>query len=262
MKNNQPLFKSIVPINNNIHLKLKISEVVNYSFAKTTNAAILTSAEFEKGSKVYPILFIRDGDDILPVALFGLEDKQNLFLKWNNQWDATYIPAHIRRYPFSLATAESTSEFIVCLDENSTIIGKSGEFSLFLANGKHSEYLNEKIRFLQDLQIEYENTLNFTQKLNQLDLFEPMNASINLNNGDNLSISGFYTINKEKFINLESDTLKELVETNDMKLIYEHFSSMDNFSKLINVISERKIISKKRYTKKKVLDKAVSSASS
>lgn len=255
MKTNQPLFKSIVPINNNSHLKLKISEVVNYSFAKTTNAAILTSAEFEKGSKTYPILFIRDGENILPVALFGLEDKQNLFLKWNNQWAANYIPAHIRRYPFSLASVDSTSEFIVCIDEKSTVIGKSGEFSLFWENGKQSEYLNEKIRFLQELQIEYEKTLQFTNKLNELELFETMNANINLNNGDNLFVSGFYTINQEKFKDLSGNVHKDLVASDDMKLIYEHFSSMDNFTKLINVVAERKVISKKRSAKKKTSEK-------
>ncbi|MCW8931020.1 MAG: SapC family protein [Gammaproteobacteria bacterium] len=251
MKSNQSLFKKIIPINNNDHLKLKICDVVNYSFAKTTNASVLTTAEFEKGSKIYPILFIRDGNDILPVALFGLEDKQNLFLKWNNQWDASYIPAHIRRYPFSLANADSISEFVVCIDEKATVLGSSGEFSLFLNNGKQSEYLSEKIRFLQELQIEYEKTLVFTRRIDELKLFEPMNATINLNNGDNLSISGFYTVNKEKFQQLDEHIYKELVINDDMKLIYEHYSSLDNFSKLIDVISERKVVSKKRSIKQK-----------
>ncbi|MCP3850237.1 MAG: SapC family protein [Gammaproteobacteria bacterium] len=251
MKKSQPLFKNIVPINNTVHLNYKISEVINFNFSKNTNAAILTTAEFEKGSKTYPILFISEGEDILPVALLGLEDKQNLFLKWNNQWDASYIPAHIRRYPFSLATVDSSSEFIVCIDEKATVIGKSGEHSLFLNNGKQSDYLNEKIRFLQELQVESEKTLKFTKRVNELDLFEPMNANINLNNGDNISISGFYTINKEKFKALDGQVFKDLVESDDMKLIYEHLTSLDNFSKLINVIAERKVVSKKRTNGKK-----------
>jgi hypothetical protein len=234
----------IAPINSNVHLKLKMSELVNFNFAKTTNASILTTAEFEKGSKTYPILFVMDGKDILPVALFGIEDKQNLFLKWNNQWDATYIPAHIRRYPFSLASVDTTSEFVVCLDEKATVIGKSGEFSLFLANGKQSEFLNEKIRFLQELQVEYEKTLLFTKKINELNLFEPMNANINLSNGDKLSVSGFFTISKEKFKQLDSEIYKDMVENDEMKLIYEHFSSLENFSTLIDIISERKVLSK------------------
>jgi len=255
MKKSPALFKNIVPINNNSHLKYKISDVINFSFAKKTNATILTTAEFEKGSKIYPILFIREGDEIIPVALFGLEDKQNLFLKWNNQWDAGYIPAHIRRYPFSLASIDSSSEFVVCIDEKATVIGKSGEHSLFFDNGKQSDYLNEKIRFLQELQVESEKTLKFTKKMNELDLFEPMNANINLNNGDNLSISGFYTINKEKFKALDAQVYKELVKNDDMKLIYEHFSSLDNFTKLINVIAERKVVSKKRTNNNKSVSK-------
>jgi len=178
------------------------------------------------------------------VALFGIEDQQNLFLKWNNQWDATYIPAHIRRYPFSLASVDSTSEFVVCLDEKATVIGKSGEFSLFLANGKQSEYLNEKIRFLQELQVEYEKTLLFTKKMNELNLFEPMNANINLSNGDKLSVSGFFTISKEKFQQLDSVMVKEMVVNDEMKLIYEHFSSLENFAKLIDIFQNVKFYQK------------------
>ena len=234
----------VVPINSNIHLKTKISEVLNFSFSKTMNASILTTSEFEKGSKIYPILFILDDDDFIPVALLGLEDKQNLFLKWNNQWDGGYIPAYIRRYPFSLAPVNEASEFVVCLDEKSTVIGNSGEFSLFLANGQQSEFLTEKIRFLQELQIGYEKTLQFTKKIHELDLFEAMNANINLSNGDSLSVSGFYVISQDKFKSLDNDIYKELINDNKMKLIYEHFSSLDNFSKLIDVIAERKVISK------------------
>lgn len=244
MKTKPTRNNNIVPINKNSHLKIKMSELVNFSFSKTTNASILTLAEFEKGCKTYPLLFIKDAEEYVPVALFGLEDKQNLFLKWNNQWDADYIPAHIRRYPFSLATVEHNSEFIVCMDENATIIGKSGEHALFLANGKQSEFLNEKIRFLQELQLEYEKTLIFTRKILALDLFEPMNANVNLNNGENLTISGFYVINKDKFKLLDSEIYKEFVNNDEMKLIYEHFSSMGNFSKLIDIVAERKVISK------------------
>ncbi len=244
MNANTATNKKIVPVNKKNHLKIKMSELVNFSFAKTTNAAILTLAEFEKGSKTYPLLFIKDADDYVPVALFGLEDKQNLFLKWNNQWDADYVPAHIRRYPFSLATVEEGAEFLVCMDENATIIGKSGEHALFLANGKQSEFLNEKIRFLQELQLEYEKTLVFTQKIHELELFEPMNANVTLNNGENLTISGFYVINKDKFQSLDSEIYKELINNNEMKLIYEHFSSLGNFSTLIDIVAERKVISK------------------
>ena len=256
MAQKQSLYKNVVPLNSNKHLKYKMSEMVNYSFAKLTNAALLTTEEFEKASKTYPILFVRDGENIIPVALFGLEDKQNLFLKWNNQWAANYIPAHIRRYPFSLAQADSTAEFVVCIDEKSTVLGLTGEHSLFLENGKQSDYLNEKIRFLQELQVEYEKTLLFTKKLLELDLLESMNASVNLNNGDNLTVSGFYTISKDEFKQLEAEQLKELVNTDEMKLVYEHFSSLDNFSKLIDVISERKSISKvKKTSKKKISNK-------
>ena len=239
------LYQKLVPINNRKHLSLRVKEQVNFSFAKNCNAAILTTAEFEKASKIYPVLFVRDGDNIVSCALFGIEQGQNLFLKWNHQWDALYIPASIRRYPFSLAEVvhEQKKDHIVCIDEDSPLTGRQGEYSLFQKNGKQSQYLKEKIQFLQEYQVEYENTLLFVNTLKKLELLEPMSANINLVNGETISITGFYTISKEKFRNLNKDQYYELIQNDNMKLIYEHFSSLDNFASLIDKIAEKKVIS-------------------
>ncbi len=245
MPKDNTLYLKLVPLNNRKHLSLRVKEQVNFSFTKNCNAAILTTAEFEKASKIYPVLFVRDGDDIVPCALFGIEQGQNLFLKWNHQWDASYIPASIRRYPFSLVKVvhEQKKDHIVCIDEASPLTGKQGEYSLFQKNGKQSQYLREKIQFLQEYQVEYEHTQQFVNALRKLELLEPMSANISLVNGETLSITGFYTIDKNKFRNLNKEHYFELIQNDDMKLIYEHFSSLDNFASLIDKIAEKKMIS-------------------
>ena len=257
MSKTNTLYQNLVPLNNRTHLSLRVKELVNYSFAKNCNAAILTIAEFEKASKIYPVLFVRDGNNIVPCALFGIEQGQNLFLKWNHQWDASYIPAAIRRYPFSLAevTHEQKKDHIVCIDKDSVLTGKQGEYALFQKNGKPSQYLKEKIQFLQEHQVEYERTLLFVNALEKLELLEPMSANINLVNGETISITGFYTINKEKFKNLNKEQYFELIQNDDMKLIYEHFSSLDNFAALIDKIAEKKAISGQVKTVKKTQEK-------
>jgi hypothetical protein len=37
---------------------------------------------------------------MMPVVLLGMRDKENLYVNESNQWEAKYIPAFIRRYPF------------------------------------------------------------------------------------------------------------------------------------------------------------------
>jgi len=246
MTQNDELYKKLTPLNNKLHLTVKIRDTVNYSFTKKTNAVLLTCSEFEKASKIYPLLFVLDNKQMVPVVLFGLEKNQNLFLKWNHQWDAFYIPAYIRRYPFSLARKknENSNDYIVCFDEKSPLVNKQAEHSLFQKNGKQTPYLTEKIHFLQEFQIEYEKTIQFVERLNKLDLLEPMSANVNLLNGESLSISSFYIINTKQFKNLSAEQYRELVISDDMKLIYEHFSSLDNFSTLIDKLAEKKLISK------------------
>lgn len=52
----------------------------------------------------YPIVFHKDQTtaQFTPVALFGFEQQENLFLQ-ANEWNASYIPLSVQRMPFSLA---------------------------------------------------------------------------------------------------------------------------------------------------------------
>ena len=57
--------------------------------------------EFRNVQSNYPIFFIKDGDtgQFYPIALFGFEKDENLFLS-DAGWDASYIPMMVKRQPF------------------------------------------------------------------------------------------------------------------------------------------------------------------
>ena len=46
-----------------------------------------------------------------PVALLGLKKNQNLFVDKSGKWNADYIPAYARRYPFCMARVTMASSF-------------------------------------------------------------------------------------------------------------------------------------------------------
>ena len=63
--------------------------------------------EFRNVQAHYPILFQQDAAGMLyPVALFGFQEGENLFLD-DSGWRAGYIPAMVRREPFLIGYQDS-----------------------------------------------------------------------------------------------------------------------------------------------------------
>src|ERR1700740_2431117 len=77
--------------------------------ASSLNAFFITAAEFSDACKEYPIFFLRAGKDAegrelcAPVAVFGMLKGENLFLR-HGRWNARYVPALLRAYPFAMAS--------------------------------------------------------------------------------------------------------------------------------------------------------------
>ena len=86
-------------------------------FAGETNSVILAGVEFSEAAKEYPIVFTQAGDKVVPVAMLGLRNEENLFVDDKGGWDGRYIPSFVRRYPFVLAETGETGQQAVCIDD-------------------------------------------------------------------------------------------------------------------------------------------------
>ena len=75
-----------------------------FGFAASINSVVLAGIEFVEASKDYPIVFAKAADALVPVALLGLRETNNLYVDASGDWlNGHYVPAFIRRYPFVLA---------------------------------------------------------------------------------------------------------------------------------------------------------------
>ncbi|MBU2710574.1 SapC family protein [Zooshikella harenae] len=242
MNTNNAFYKHIVPLSMEDHAECKILENANYKFAADTSAVYLTSTEFSQASKVFPIVFVEQDDQIQPAAVLGLEKHHNVFVTDRGSWTAKYIPAYIRRYPFILAEVQQPEQdWIVCIDDQSAVLNKEQGVDLF-HSGSVSEYTKSKINFLKTFQQASEDTNTFCKHIKALNLLEPMNAQIKMNKGDDLSVTGFMVISKAQLQKLTEKQLKELITNDYMMLLYEHLSSLTNFSVLVDKIAAQRII--------------------
>ncbi|MGB5440409.1 MAG: SapC family protein [Gammaproteobacteria bacterium] len=233
-KAKKPLFyNQVVPISREQHAKLRIKPGAGYDYAKDANAVLLTVMEFPFASREYPIVFIEDGDTVNPAAVLGLNKYENQFLNSDGTWDAGYVPAYVRRYPFITGiTGDNGEDLVVCIDESAAVFNTSEGKALFDESGEHTEFLKKSIEFLQDYQGQVQHTSKFSSRMKELGLLAPMRADFQVKGGAKTSLAGFKVVDRDKLKALPKNTLVKLLKSDELELIYLHLASLGNFKNL------------------------------
>src|ERR1043165_1589646 len=108
------IYETAVPVQSDRHSTLSV-EGASYAFSSGVNAVPLMAPEFDPAAGEYAIVFTGQGDEIMPVAILGVKNDQNLFLDDDGKWNAKYIPAFIRRYPFVFSSNPDGQTLTLCI---------------------------------------------------------------------------------------------------------------------------------------------------
>jgi hypothetical protein len=193
----------------------------------------LVAAEVNVAAQTYPVVFVGEAD-VVPVVLLGVRDGENLFVDKDGKWDAKYVPAFVRRYPFVFSSTDEGKTFTLCLDEDFAGVNTEGKGErLFDKDGERTQYLKNVLNFLQVYQAQFQRTQVLCKKLADLDLFEPMQAQVRLNSGQTLTLGGFKVVNRNKLKALPAETLGELAKADELEVIYAHLASLRNFGPMV-----------------------------
>jgi hypothetical protein len=224
-------YEKVVPITKQSHGDLAIKPEGGLSFASETNSIPIMTVEFQLAAREYAIVFTGSGEAIMPAVIVGIENNRNLFVSPDGTWNATYIPAFVRRYPFVFSADKEGKTFTLCVDENYAGCNKKDEGErLFDKKGERTEYLERMLNFVNSYQAEHQRTQAFCNRLKELDLLEPMQARIKLPSGEERSLTGFLAANRDKVKNLDGNTLSELAKNDSLELLYLHLASMAHFN--------------------------------
>jgi hypothetical protein len=227
----QLIYETVVPVSSGRHAKCSVETGKGYPFARKINSVPLLAVEFPQAAPEYAIVFAQNGDDVLPTAILGARQNQNLFLNGEDAWQASYLPAFIRRYPFVFSASDDGKTFTLCVDEAFQGLNYQGRGqALFTEDGKHTPYVDNVLRFLQEYRIQFQRTQAFGRKLRELDLLEPMQAQFTLDSGEKMSLAGFQAIDRKRLRALSGETLQQLAANDELELIYLHLQSMRNFN--------------------------------
>ena len=234
------MFENIVPINLDQHKNKKIRPISNFDFAKKFNIASIMVHEFSRAAATYPIVFLEDKDEFRPVVLMGLETGENLFVH-EGRWEASYIPAIIRRYPFALAkTSGDSDHYTVCLDNTSELINESEGEALFNNDGTPSEMMERVKRYLAELQQMDKLTHEFCKFLQAQNMFTPLNMKVRQQD-EIKNITGCYMVNEERLNNMSDEGFLAFRTKQFLPAIYAHLISLAQIEILLK-LKERAIL--------------------
>ena len=225
------IYESAVPVSAARHGKMFHDADRTYAFSAGVNAVPLMAVEFIRAATEYAIVFAATGEDVLPATVLGVRPDQNLYLSADAHWQAKYIPAFIRRYPFVFSASEDKKTLTLCIDESHPGLNREGRGQpLFGDDAKPSAYTGQVLKFLQEYQAHFERTRVFCKRLKELGLLEPMQAQVTTPKGEKLTLGGFMAVSREKLRALDGEALASLAKTDELELLYLHLYSMRNFS--------------------------------
>ena len=237
----------LTELNSEAHRDLKVVEECVFDVAARQHVINIRANEIAHAVTAFPMFFTRDpGTGAFTVSIMtSFESGANLFVQAGG-WDATFSPSAMTTYPLFLVKSESTEQgYAVGFDEQSPAFSKDDGRRLFEDSGQPSLYLDEMTKALQagaesDIQTRY-----FIEKLEELELFKPIDVLVSYADGKVQKIQGLHTVDEERLQEFPDDRLLELQKSGYLLPLHAMLMSTFQLNALIrrqNQSSDRELV--------------------
>lgn len=222
-----------VLLNNIDHHNMRIITRRGAQFGDQVMAVPTFPAEFRDVQACFPIVFCKtvDGLGFEPQVLLGFEQGENLFLK-GEQWDAPYVPLMIERQPFLIGV--SGGELMVNVDLDHPRVSRTEGEAVFKEHGGNTEFLERATSLLFAIHQGMQGMQGFLAALLKHELLESFVLDVELNDGTQNRLVGFYTINEDRLQALSGEAIAELHQAGYLQPIYLVIASLSNLRALID----------------------------
>lgn len=222
-----------VPLDKDKHSALKVNMQHDFLFAKQTHMASATLREFAQIASCMPIAFIKDQQSgkFHSIAMLGLEQGKNMYFH-EDKWQAHVMPMNIQRFPFDVRP--DGDKLGVYIDENSDLVGDKGE-PLFTEEGEPSDYLKNRQQLLGEITNSEMATQRFIKEITELNLFDPLQLTVQYANGEQRNVTGVYSINEKRVNELSDEKTLELKKSGYLGAIYTVMISLAQINRLVQL---------------------------
>lgn len=178
----------------------------------------------------------------MPVALLGPRKDENLYVGPDGKWNAKYIPAYVRRYPFIMAD-DGAGSLTLCFEESYAGLNTAGGKPVFDSSSEATDWLKGILGFMQQYQADFLRTDAFISRLEALGLFKEMSARMVLNDGSESNLNGFWVVDEQKLLEMDKEAQYELFKSGELGWIYAHLISLSNFNRQVEMIAAKNPVS-------------------
>ena len=230
------MFKRLVPLDPARHGKLGVTAPADYGFARASLSVPVVIDEIADVAREYPIVFPTQGR--LPVALLGVEAGSNAYVAPDGHWQATYVPASLRAYPFAAARAGASSEaaaeateprIVVAIDEASPLVQEDEGAAIFDTEGQLAGPAAASVALLRRLRAAIPRTEALVQAIDAAGLLIEQPIRIRVQGQQDREVGGIRVLNERALNALSSDAFEALRQTGALPLVYAALLSWANF---------------------------------
>jgi len=228
-----PLYTRLVALDREVHAGLRLKAAANLEFAAGLSTVPLLCAEFRAAAREYAIVFVRGADDaLMPAVLTGTPQGRNLYVDSSGHWNAGYVPAYVRRYPF-LTARTAADQYAVCIDAECPGFDANEGVQLFADAGEPSLLLRQVLKNLSDFQQHAELTETFARRLQAAGVLIAADARADLGHGRSVVLRGLVIVDEARLRALPDPTLREWLTSGVLALIHAHLLSLGNLLHLL-----------------------------
>lgn len=227
-----------VLLNNVDHKDLRVITTRGARYGDDVMYAITFPAEFRNIQAHYPIVFRKNAQgQFESIALLGFQERQNLFLAQHG-WDASYIPLTIERLPFLIGVS-ADQQPMMHVDLDSPRISRTEGEAIFREHGGNTEFLERMSSVLLAIHDGIASVQPFVAALLEHQLLESFVLDVQLADGSQNRLAGFYTLNEERLPGLSGAVLERFNRAGYLQAIHMVLASQSQFRALIERMNKR-----------------------
>lgn len=236
-------YGTIVPLEPRRHggMGMGLRPGADHRWAAALNAVPIGAAEFFRAGLDYPIAFAREerNGEFVPVVALGLRPQQNLFVAPSGTWRPhTYIPAHIRRFPFCITPVPpdekgASPQPLICVQEDQ--LATDSAHPLFTRNGEPTPAWAPILGLLEAVEGARQQTRVLCRRLEALELLVPFEAVATPRQGEPLRMQGLHRVDEERLTRVPGRDLRTMMRKGELRAVYSHLNSLENFGRLLDL---------------------------
>ena len=171
-----------------------------------------------------------------PVALLGLTREENLFLDGEGGWRASYVPALLRRGPFSIAAPEvPDGEPMIRVDLDDPRVSRNEGTPVFLPLGGNSPYLEQLTAVLRAIYVGHHLLDPMIAAFESAGLLRPVNLEARVGEGEVYAVTDALVIDRERLAALGAEELAALHQGGFLQAAFMAAASLGMMQRLVEL---------------------------